>query len=179
MRLLVADAFAIAIAALALTPLAPAQHSHTSFTPSSRVYKLDANTWGIGAETVLAPPNAGTQVTDADLHFSLPPNGTILKVQATVSFAFPWGPTQNVCPQPGEALGFLSIDGKHFAPIIQKLNSNTGAGSREITTFIAYDIPIKYTKGSGVLHVEANPFGCWSDWEIQGTIQVSFEATDR
>lgn len=161
-------------AGLVLTTQANAQHTHVSFTPTSRVYRVDANTWGIGAETVLPPPNPGTLVTDADLRFKLPPNGTIIKVQATVSFAFPWGPTSNVCPQPGEALGFLSIDGKHFAPSIQKLNSNVGAGSRENTIFISYDIPIKYTKGDGVLHVEANPFGCWSNWEIQGTMQVRF-----
>jgi len=68
-----------------------AQHSHTNFTPSSAVYQIDENTWGIGAEVVLAPPNSGTLVTDADLPFTLPPNGTIVKLQATVSFAFPWG----------------------------------------------------------------------------------------
>ena len=162
---------------VALTVHAVGQHTHSTFTPTSRVYKLDTNTWGIGAETVLPPPDPGTLVTDADLHFSLPPNGIVTKVQATVSFAFPWGPTQNLCPQPGEALAVLSIDGKHFAPIIQKLNSNGGAGSREITTFISYDIPVKYTTGRGILHVEANPFGCWSNWEIQGTIHVGFSQT--
>jgi hypothetical protein len=162
------------VAGMVLAIQANAQHTHVNFTSTSRVYRVDANTWGIGAETVLPPPNPGTLVTDADLPFKFPPNGAIIKVQATVSFAFPWGPTQNVCPQPGEALGFLSIDGKHFAPIIQKLNSNMGAGSRENTIFISYDIPIKYTNGNGILHVEANPFGCWSNWEIQGTIQVRF-----
>jgi hypothetical protein len=64
---------------------------------------------------------------------------------------------------PGEALAFLSIDGKHFTPVIPKLNSGSAAGFGEVPTFFSYDIPIKYTKGDGVLHVEANPFGCWSD----------------
>jgi len=150
------------------------QHSHVKFTPTSRVFRMDENTWGIGAETVLPPPNPGTLVTDSDLYFKLPPNGTVKKVQATVSFAFPWGPTTYVCGQPGEVLAYLSIDGKHFAPVIQKLNSGSAAGSREVTTFISYDIPIKYTNGNGALHVEANPFGCWSDWEIQGTMRVEF-----
>jgi len=156
-----------------------AQYSHTNFTPSSGVYQIDENTWGIGAEVVLAPPNSGTLVTDADLPFTLPPNGTIVKLQATVSFAFPWGPTQNICPQPGEALAFLSIDGKHFAPVIQKLNSNSAAGSRETTIFVSYDIPVRYSDGQGTLHGEANPFGCWSDWEIQGTIQLEFPEEKR
>lgn len=65
------------------------------------------------------------------------------------------------------------VDGKRL-PIIQKLNSSQTAGSREVTTFIHYDIPIKYSKGVGTLHVEANPFGCWSDWEIQGIMRVEF-----
>jgi|SRR5882672_9150295 len=130
-------------------------HTHTTFTPSSAVFKQDDHTWYIGAETVLAPPAPGTWLTDADLKFTLPPNGTITAVQATVSFASPWGPTTNVCPQPNEALGVLIVDGKRI-PIIQKLNSSQTAGSREVTTFIHYDIPIKYTKGVGTLHVEAN-----------------------
>lgn len=155
------------------TQSSAAQHTHTNFTPSSAVYQIDENTWGIGAEAVLAPPDSGTTVTDADLHFTLPEGGTITKLQATVSFAFPWGPTQSVCPQPGEALGIFIIDGKRFAPIIQKLNSSASAGAREITTFVSYDIPLHYNKGEGVLHVEANPFGCWSNWEIQGMISVS------
>jgi len=150
-----------------------AQHTHTRFTPSSAVYQIDDNTWGVGAEAVLAPPDSGTTVTDADLHFKLPEGGTVTKLQATISFAFPWGPTQNVCPQPGEALGIFMIDGKRFAPIIQKLNSGASAGAREITTFVSYDIPLRYTKGEGILHVEANPFGCWSNWEIQGMMSVS------
>jgi len=69
--------------------------------------------------------------------------------------------------------------GKHFAPVIQKLNSNSAAGSRETTIFVSYDIPVRYSDGQGTLHVEANPFGCWSDWEIQGTIQVEFPEEKR
>ena|SRR6185503_20915557 len=148
------------------------EHTHTTFTPSSAIYKIDDGVWGIGAEAVLAPPNSGTTVTDAELHFTLPEQGTITKLQATVSFAFPWGPTQNTCPQPGEALAIFIIDGKPFAHIIQKLNSSSSAGAREITTFVTYDIPLHYTKGEGILHVEANPFGCWSNWEIQGMMLV-------
>lgn len=150
-----------------------AQHTHTKFTPTSAVYKIDDTTWGVGAEVLLAPPDPGTTVTDADLHFKLPEGGTITKLQATISFAFPWGPTQNICPQPGEALGMFIIDGKRFAPIIQKLNSSSAAGAREITTFVSYDIPLRYTKGEGILHVEANPFGCWSNWEIQGMVSIT------
>jgi hypothetical protein len=150
-----------------------AQHTHTKFTPTSAVYKIDDTTSGVGAEVLLAPPDPGTTVTDADLHFKLPEGGTITKLQATISFAFPWGPTQNICPQPGEALGMFIIDGKRFAPIIQKLNSSSAAGAREITTFVSYDIPLHYTKGEGILHVEANPFGCWSNWEIQGMVSIT------
>jgi hypothetical protein len=162
--------------AMAVVPrYCAAQHTHTKFTPSSAVYQIDDTTWGVGAEVVLAPPDPGTTVTDADLHFKLPEGGTITKLQATISFAFPWGPTQNTCPQPGEALGIFIIDGKRFAPIIQKLNSSSSAGSREITTFVSYDIPLRYSSGKGILHVEANPFGCWSNWEIQGMLSVSFD----
>jgi hypothetical protein len=42
------------------------------------------------------------------------------------------------------------------------------------TTFINYDIPLKNTSGNGTLHVEANPFGCWSGWEIQGIMRIEF-----
>ena len=147
--------------------------THTTFTPSSAIFQQDENTWYIGAEVVLAPPAAGQWLTDADLKFELPPNGTIKVVEATVSFASPWGPTSSVCPQPNEALGMLIVDGKKL-PIIQKLNSSVSSGSREITTFIKYDIPIRYTRGVGTLHVEANPFGCWSDWEIQGIMRIEF-----
>ena len=148
-------------------------NTHTTFTPSSAVIQQDDNTWYIGAETVLAPPASGTWLTDADLKFTLPPNGTITAIEATVSFASPWGPTSNNCPQPNEALGVLIVDGKRF-PIIQKLNSSSAAGSREIATFIHYDIPTKYSQGVGVLHVKANPFGCWSDCEIQGIMRIEF-----
>jgi hypothetical protein len=66
-----------------------AQHTHTKFTPTSAVYKIDDTTSGVGAEVLLAPPDPGTTVTDADLHFKLPEGGTITKLQATISFAFP------------------------------------------------------------------------------------------
>jgi hypothetical protein len=150
---------------VAVTVHAAGQHTHIQRLPQVA-----------GAETVLPPPDPGTLV-NADLHFSLPPNGIVTKVQATVSFAFPGGRHRIFARNRGKPLAFLSIDGKHFAPIIQKLNSNGGAGSREITTFISYDMPVKYTTGRGILHVEANPFGCWSNWEIQGTIHVGFPQT--
>jgi hypothetical protein len=80
---------------VAVTVHAAGQHTHIQRLPQVA-----------GAETVLPPPDPGTLV-NADLHFSLPPNGIVTKVQATVSLAFPWGPTQNLCPQPGEALGIF------------------------------------------------------------------------
>src|SRR5436190_11883738 len=69
----------------------PAQmkHTHSVFTPSSAIFQQDEHLWYIGAEAVLAPPVSGTWLTDADLKFSLPPNGTITAVEATVSFASP------------------------------------------------------------------------------------------
>lgn len=146
--------------------------SHGSFTPGSAVIKLDANTWYIGVEALLPPPDAGSAVIVADRGFKLPPNGTITKLEGTFGFMAPFGNTSYTsCTQPNAALGFISVDGKHI-PFAVHVDSG---GHRDRDIFFSYDIPIKYTEGNADVHVEANPLGCWSDVEIQALMRVEFQ----
>ena len=77
--------------------------SHGNFTPSSAVKRLDKNTWLIGVEALLPPPDPGSAVIVANRDFKLPPNGTITKLQGTFGFVAPSGiPATQVarCPMP-------------------------------------------------------------------------------
>ncbi|HZO99713.1 MAG TPA: hypothetical protein VFD30_05430 [Terriglobia bacterium] len=145
--------------------------THGSFTPTSRVIREDENTWLIAVEALLPPPDPGSAVIVADKTFKLPPNGTITKVQGTFGFIAPFGNTSYTsCTQPNAALGLISVDGKHI-PFAIHVDSG---GHRDRDIFLSYDIPIKYSNGNAYVHVEANPFGCWSDVEIQALVRVEF-----
>lgn len=79
--------------------------SHGNFTASSRVTRLDENTWSIGVEALLPPPDPGSAVIVANKSFKLPPNGTITKLQGTFGFVAPFGNTSYTsCIQPNAAL---------------------------------------------------------------------------
>jgi hypothetical protein len=145
--------------------------SHGTFTPTSAVRRLDANTWVIGVEALLPPPNPGDVVIVAERSFKLPPNGTITKLQGTFGFVAPFGNTSyTACTQPNAALGFVSVDGK-VIPFAVHVDSG---GHRDRDIFFSYDVPIKYSGGNALVHVEANPMGCWSDVEIQALMHVDF-----
>ena len=80
--------------------------SHGNFTPSSAVKRLDNNTWLIGVEALLPPPDPGSAVIVANRDFKLPPNGTITKLQGTFGFVAPFGNTgYTSCTMPNAALG--------------------------------------------------------------------------
>jgi hypothetical protein len=143
--------------------------SRGNFTPGSAVTKLDENTWYIGVEALLPPPNPGSAVIVADRGFKLPPNGTITKLEGTFGFMAPFGNTSYTsCIQPNAALGFISVDGKRI-PFAVHVDSG---GHRDRDLFFSYDIPVKYTEGNADVHIEANPLGCWSDVEIQALMRV-------
>ncbi len=145
--------------------------SHGKFTSTSRIIREDENTWLIGVEALLPPPDPGSAVIVADKAFTLPPNGTITKLQGVFGFMAPFGNTgYTSCTQPNAALGFVSVDGKHI-PFVIHFDSG---GHRDRDIFFSYDIPIKYTDGNASVHVEANPLGCWSDVEIQALMRVEF-----
>lgn len=145
--------------------------TNNSFTATSSVTQLDSNTWYIGVEALLPPPNPGSAVIVADKNFKLPPNGTITKLEGTFGFMAPFGDSNyNSCTQPNAALGYVSVDGKQI-PFAVHVNSGS---HRDRDIFFSYDIPIKYTTGNADVHVEANPMGCWSDVEIQALMRVEF-----
>jgi len=145
--------------------------SHGNFTPSSAVKRLDNNTWLIGVEALLPPPDPGSAVIVANRDFKLPPNGTITKLQGTFGFVAPFGNTgYTSCTMPNAALGIISVDGKSI-PFAVHVDSG---GHRDRDMFFSYDVPIKYSEGNARVHVEANPLGCWSDVEIQALMRVEF-----
>jgi len=146
--------------------------THGNFSPGSAVLREDEHVWYVGVEALLPPPNQdGSQVTVADLHFQLPPNGTITKFQGTFGMAAPFGPaTYTSCTQPNAALGLLVVDGKRI-PVVLHFDSG---GHRDRDIFFNFDVPLKYTHGKALVHVEANPLGCWSDVELQGKLYVEF-----
>jgi hypothetical protein len=136
--------------------------SHGNFTPSSAVKRLDENTWLIGVEALLPPPDPGSTVIVANRDFELPPNGTITKLQGTFGFVAPFGTTSYTsCINPNAALGIISVDGKNI-PFAVHVDSG---GHRDRDIFFSYDARV---------HIEANPLGCWSDVEIQALMRVEF-----
>jgi hypothetical protein len=143
-----------------------------NFTQGSAVVREDEHVWYIGVEALLPPPNPdGSLVTVADMHFKLPPDGAITKFQGTFGMMAPFGnTTYTSCIQPNAALGLLIVDGKKF-PVVIHFDSG---GHRDRDVFFNFDIPLKYTEGNAIVHVEANPMGCWSDVELQGKIYVDF-----
>jgi len=143
--------------------------THGNFTASSKVVREDEHVWYVGVEALLPPPDPGSLVTVADIHFRLPPNGRITKFQGSFGMAAPFGNTAYTsCTMPNAALGLLIVDGKKF-PIALHFDSG---GHRDRDIFFNFDIPLRYTEGKATVHVEANPLGCWSDVELQGKIYV-------
>lgn len=144
--------------------------TRVKFTSTSAVVREDEHVWRIGVEALMPPPNPdGSIVTVAEMPFRLPPNGTITKFQGTFGMAAPFGNTSYLsCIEPNAALGFLMVDGKSF-PIALHFDSG---GHRDRDIFFDFDIPLKYTDGRALIHIEANPMGCWSDVELQGKFYV-------
>lgn len=144
-----------------------------NFTPGSAVVREDEHVWYIGVEAILQPPNAdGSVVTVADMHFQLPPNGTVTKFQGTFGMMAPFGNTgYTSCVEPDAGLGLLIIDSKKF-PVVLHFDSG---GHRDRDIFFNFDIPLKYKEGNATVHFEANPMGCWSDVELQGKMYVEFD----
>jgi hypothetical protein len=128
----------------------------TGFTPSSKVTRIDDDTYFIGVEAVLPPG-----FSKWSLPFQLPPGRSITSVQGTISH-------RSSCFS--QALGVIAVDG-HAMPTIVKLGNNGGAS----TVFVNYSIPVQYTNGEAAILLEADPVSTCSGtttWEFQGMLRV-------
>jgi hypothetical protein len=143
-------------------------------TVDSAVYENTVSTWGFGAEVMMGPPLAGTIVSVAQLHFKLPPNGTVLKVQGTLGAAAPFGNSFEVpqCIQPNGVLAFIWVDGRTVASMALHFDAVVNGAGKDRDLFFSYDIPIPYTEGDGLIEIQSNPMGCWSDVGLEGLMQI-------
>jgi hypothetical protein len=145
-------------------------------TADSAVYKNTPDTWGFGAEVLMQPPVTGTIVSVSELHFKLPPHGTVMKVQGTFGAIAPFGNNYTLadCSQPNAALAAIRIDGRTVVALALHFDAINNLSGKDRDLFFSYDIPIAYTEGDGVIEIQANPLGCWSDEELEGLMQVEF-----
>lgn len=143
-------------------------------TADSTVYKNTENTWGFGAEVLMPPPEVGTIVGVAELHFKLPPNGTVMKVQGTLGAIAPFGNNYTIpeCTQPNAALAAIRIDGRTVMALALHFDAINNLSGKDRDLFFSYDIPVSYTEGDGLIEIQSNPLGCWSDVELEGLMQV-------
>jgi hypothetical protein len=148
-------------------PQAPAPQMTYGFTHSApEVVSEGDGLYFINAEAVSEIGNPVQHgIYSVPFPVALPPNGTIVSFEGTISF-------RTACGQ-GQALGLLQIDGKHYAPSISKAPFGGGV----VNSFIKYSTPLKYTAGQAEIIV-ATDIDCGDSskpttWEIQGLLKVN------
>jgi hypothetical protein len=158
---------AVVTPAVVAPPQAPAPQMTYGFTHSApEVVSEGDGLYFINAEAVSEVGNPVQHgIYSVPFPVALPPNGTIVSFEGTISF-------RTSCGQ-GQALGLLQIDGKHYAPSISKAPFGGGV----VNSFIKYSTPLKYTAGQAEIIV-ATDIDCGDSskpttWEIQGLLKVN------
>lgn len=143
------------------SPLPPAP-GPSGFTRSSVVQYEGNGVLAIGVEAILPQPING--LFQADIPFTLPAPGTILKVSGNASLRSP-------CKT--QVLATLRMSDSSSYRWIVKLAQGQGA----VNVAVQQDVPIHYSSNTGIFHIEADENNCPTNagtdtYEFQGSAEI-------